>query len=1002
MSKPFLILLFLFLIPTSSQASFLTDNWLSREYREFRKYPRMDKAYKLIEARKYKEAIPLLQKVLEIDPLYKQAYISLIETCLSLKNYTCVIASSESWKQHAPKEQLAAYYLSFAYHHQNQHAKAIDNALEIVTTTITLDTENLSILLDILITELVETGRATEAVSWLSEFYTTDHLIRTSRVLDWSDQLVKEGFYKEGNQLLLQLPQKQRVIRARIVLLGKWGKTAEAASLLEAQLDPALRKHAKYWLYLAELYQESDNISGELHALHSGIRQVKDNRVLYHALLNRLIGLERLNESAELAQSMLRKQNDPELRQQLLDLLAATQDYDEAIKQVKIILQDASLNQRQLFEFRRELAYFLDKSNRQDELAELLSQDYEKSGNYRYLLQAEDKYRLLDEDVKRLQLLEKSFPFKNVPPSHRNYLILELIKLYLANNDTDKAKNTVIYLASKDQFSQELADSILVHLQLIDRPDLIRKLAEHQIQQGTATGYTYLAAAYCMQGLNKPGLALDYMEEARKRETSREEHRTLLKAMGYLAAEQYRVEDALNYWHGYLTEKFDSEIALRTALLALTSNHPEQAVPLLTQLGKQNLNPDQMAQYVFARGLVAEDKKRLPRAEVLFEMSLLLDSNDEVRHRLSTLTQKLDNPNETLIHLNELIIAQPNNSVFLAERGYVYNAMKKDEEAVTDFKASLELIPDRMTLTPEIAYALLRLGKRKEALEWFYRAVDEAPFFPVGENPELEDNRLFGLKRGLQSIEEQWGFQLASIVRLDKYQQQTDAVPPVAYASYQGFYSGELTYRLDTIPGGKQNGRITLYGRGLIGMQDQSLETIPDTLSLNIGLKYKLMQTKNLYLSAERLFGVGDAVSDDWMLRFQGGYALGNGFKPSLSNWLYLQSYADISYLTDQGIYYSLIEADVGYQFKVPIGASPGATISPYLSSQYTNNTGNADKQTVDRLDLGIGIGLYSWHLESNYRGFGLHNKLSLEGRTKISGNMEDNNTVHLKWELFF
>ena len=635
-------------------------------------------------------------------------------------------------------------------------------------------------------------------------------------------------------------------------------------------------------------------------------------------------------------------------------------------------------------------------------MAELLGQNYQETGEYRYLLQAEDTYRLLAEDVKRLQLLEETFPFQNVPPSHRDYLVLELIKLYLAADEIKKGKDVVIYLARQDQLDAELADRLLVILQQIKRPDLVRRLAEYMIHQQTATGYTYLAAGYCMQELNKPGLALDYMMEAEKRETSKEEHRTLLKAMGYLAAEQYRTQEALSYWRQYLTEQFDVEIALRMVLLALTNNYPEQAEPFLSELENHGLTPKEMAQYVFAIALVSEADGRLEKARVLYEMSLLLDSNDEVRHKLSTAARKAGDLEETLAQLNILLTNQPENSLLYAERGYLHGALKNDEEAVADFKSSLALIPDRMTLSPEIAYALLRLGERKEALGWFYRSVDEAPFFPPGEDPGMEEERSFKLRSSLQSIEDQWEVMLASVLRLDEYEQPAELNSPVAFASYDGFYSAEVSYRFDEFPGGKQNGRIKLYGRGLIGMENQSLDVKSESLLLGLGVKYKLMQTQNLYVSAERVFGVGDEVSDDWMFRFQGGYSIGEGFKPSLAGWFYLRSYGDVSYLLDQDIYYSIIDADMGYQFKLPGGASPGATIYPYLTSQYTNNNSNGEQKVVDRFDIGAGIGLFSWHVEGEYRAFGLRSELSLEGRVKVAGNMDDESTIRLQWEVFF
>jgi len=985
MTKKIGILIILLLVPSGVQASFLTDNWLSREYRDFRAYPRMDKAYKLIEAEKYADAIPLLQKVLEIEPANKRAYIALVEVCLQLGKYNCVIETATRWNKQDPSDPLAIYYLAFAYHHKKQSTLAIDNALILLKNHLLLEPERISVILDILISELANEGRAQEVVFWDTQAKKMGIVIRTRRTLDWSSQLLKHDFYKEANQLLLQLPYEQRVIEARVVLLEKWGKSNEAAHLLETETKPLLKKSSHYWLQLAELYQKGGDISDELRTLRMGIQQVEENQPLYHALLNRMIGLKHLSESAELVEAMLKEEDDTRLRMQLVDLLAATKNYDAAIEQVKIILSDTSQSRKQTLQLNRELAYFLDKSNRSEEL-----------------LQAEDKYRLLAEDEKRLQLLAKSFPFPGVPPSHRDYLVLELIKLYVDKNEIQRAAQIAIIQSNKDLFSQKMADNLLVYCQSINRCDLVIRLAERQIHLETATGYTYLVAGYCLSNMNKPGLALDYMKEAKKQKLTSEEYRSLLKAMGYLAAEQSQTEEALAYWRECLEEKFNVEIAIHTVLLALTTHHEDFVEPYLTELGKSALHPDQMAQYVFAVGLVAESEGRLARAHVLYETSLLIDPTDEVRHRLSSITKMLGETDMSIVLVSDLILDQPQNSLFYAERGYLYAAEGRDEEAVRDFITSHELVADRMTLTPEIAYTLLRLGKRKEALNWFYQAVDESPYFTLAKDPGAEEDRRFGLRSAIQTLEDQWKFLLSSVVRLDTYGQEPGYVSPVAYASYRGFYSGEVSYRFDELPGGKQNGRFYLYGRELIGMKDQSLETRAETLTFGLGIKYQLLQAQNLYLSAERVIGAGEEVADEWMLRLQGSYGIGNDFKPSLSSWLTFQAYGDISYLLDQQTYYSFFETDLGYQFKLPTGTLPSATLYPYLTSRYTNNNGNIGKDMVDRLDIGAGIGLNSWHLETKYRVSGLHSELRLEGRTKITGNMKDESTVHLVWELFF
>lgn len=999
MIKPLFIVAFL-LLPALSYGSILTENWLSREYQEFRTYPRMDRAYKKIKDGENTEAILLLQKVVEIAPSNYKANSTLLELCLHVADFQCVLTTGKKWYAVSYNKALPSYYLALAYYNLGQTDQAIDSSIAALESS-ELGEERYNLLCTMLLDTFIAEGRLDEVLTWVGKARFKQNIFTQSKVIAWADQLIERGFYYSADQLLLQLPQTFQVVEKRATLFELWGKYEQAATLLVREPDDFKLNNTRYWLHLAQLYQKSGSYEEEFLALRTGIEQCDNNKVLYQALLTRLVGLAQLDQAADIASQALDQYDDPALRSQLVNILSTSKRFDEAIKQVKILLTEDVPDKHTL---REKLAYFLDRSNKWDELGSLMVEDYQETGNYESLLKSLDAYRMGAADQKRRQTLENAFPFSNAPISHRDDLTMELLQLYRNDQLTEKVLEKVRYLAEQQILNQSLADRLLNIAQKAGRCDLAIPLAERQMKLATATSRTYKIAGYCLQEQSKPGLAMHFLQAAEQKANSDTERREILPTLGYLAAELNRPGDAIDYWLNYLGHNDNTSITLDALRLALSSGQSTHVELLLAKLDGARLSPDQMSVYLFSLGYHAMQQKNYPRAKVFYDIAYRLSPNALLLQQLAEIEKQMQLPELAINALDQALAEQPDNSILLAERGYLKESIGDNEGALADFKASQALVPDRMTLTPQIAHTELRLGHRKEALAWFYRAIDESIFFPV--NPDdfdKEEDRRFALRRTTQTLEDRWTFNLAALSRLDNYDTAASgAIPPVAYAGYGGFYSGEAAYRFDDLPGGFQNGKFQLYGRALSGMKNQSLEAASDTAIGGIGLRYRIATEHNIFLTGERIIGLGSDTKNDWMFRMSGNYSGGEDFHPMQPNWMFWESYGDLAYTTENDYLYLYANANVGWQFKVNLGASPGSTLAPYLTAGYSSNNGNEEKTTVDRVDIGLGLGLFSWHFESKYRASSLHSRLRLEGRTKIAGNTEDDKTARLIWEIFF
>jgi len=116
------------MLASAPRYALAADSWIGREYRQFRAYPRLDRAYRMIKAGKLADARRLLEEVVVIDPGRADAWSALFETCVKMKDYACVTRQAAARLAARPGDADAQYFLAVALHHSGEATAAAEMA----------------------------------------------------------------------------------------------------------------------------------------------------------------------------------------------------------------------------------------------------------------------------------------------------------------------------------------------------------------------------------------------------------------------------------------------------------------------------------------------------------------------------------------------------------------------------------------------------------------------------------------------------------------------------------------------------------------------------------------------------------------------------------------------------------------------------------------------------------------------------------------------------------
>lgn len=305
----------------------------------------------------------------------------------------------------------------------------------------------------------------------------------------------------------------------------------------------------------------------------------------------------------------------------------------------------------------------------------------------------------------------------------------------------------------------------------------------------------------------------------------------------------------------------------------------------------------------------------------------------------------------------------------------MYEQQKNYPKAIEHFKDISKKEPEELSNHMALAYAYKKVGKEKEAVQTFKNAIDHAK--------NIDQKNLKRIKSEITNGSKNFNVYVAQSLRLDNYD-NGKYVSPINRATYNGFGNIRFSYQPRFLPKNTSLFLDMAHGH----------DKIKESIQPSIGIRYKPIEDKDLFVSVQKMIKSGESTRDDTLVRA----SLGIASPKSDESDIYQNLYLDGGYFTNQDsvILYGNYEA--GKTYKV----NDNVYVSPYVTTGGTYSNDNAQKQNVTNLDVGLGIAMSIKPDETKYETAQFENRLKLEARQQYAGNAKDKNTVRLQWEFFY
>jgi Flp pilus assembly protein TadD len=473
-------------------------------------------------------------------------------------------------------------------------------------------------------------------------------------------------------------------------------------------------------------------------------------------------------------------------------------------------------------------------------------------------------------------------------------------------------------------------------------------------------GYSYLK-------LGKKSSAVNYLIEAYK--LNRDDY-LLLKNIGYLCVDLEQYDTATYYWNLYLNKKEDTEVQLKLASLYYRElNQKDKARETLRKYESSTKKYNREYYLLKIKLSPNNCKKNLN----YYEKALKIEKSKYISYEYIHLLQKCKKESESLALMQKFSDDYPNNLQYKKELAYMYKQNKHYKQAIKNFKEIKNKEPKNIDNHTALAYIYKKIGQKKEAINAFKEALDRSKNI----NKEQRQN----IKYEITNSSKIFHLYLVQSTRLNNYKQRNN-LSPVNSASYNGSGSMQLSYQPIFLPK-----NTTVYANIIHGHKKPKKSIQP-----SMGIRYKPLKDKEIYLSAEQLIKGGEESRNDTLIRASLGVS--NDPSSSVHENLYLEGAYFIKF--DSNILYG------NYEWGKVYKTENGTNITPYIATGAIYRNDNSQKKSVTKLDVGVGIAIDLLSSETDYEIGKYRNILKLEARHKYGGNSRDDKSLHLQWEFFY
>lgn len=1010
-----------------------SDIWFVKEFRHFRVYPRMDRGYRLYNRGRLEEARGCFEQALEIDPSCVEARHMLLEISLKEGDGAGLAEQARALSARDPASPLAGYYRakwaalrgdSRAAAEQGRHAlerEGLTSAQEREMLTLIVahhkesgTPEELEAYLDDSCEAPADPALAQFCLEQKIDLYLINRDIEKARAayetyegtfgradekhfVYWAHVLAQQGDPASAYWVASRLPPQGKHLELQVNLLNDLGRHGEAADRLKAHAGPDDKATADYWVQLATLYHLSGDVDAEFEALCGGIKEVRDDAVLYEMLADRLIAMKSYNDAIPVLEAHLALTGDDRSREKLAILHASDQDYPSAIAMTRQLVEGTGVEERRRV-YLKQLVDYLAKDGDLERIAAIYRAELANGVAYHDFALPAGLTRGTRVD-RKIAMLKAGYPYGSLPRKYRVELMIALATLCTHANDPAGAREVVNGAVHETPLENDEIQRLASLAHALDECALAVDLSRRLLEGGAGTVDACLTAGYCLQKMGKPGLAAFYFEKARSMEPGPDPAAAyhMDKSLGYLYAELEQPDTALGYWERCLAVEFEPGLAVSAAELAAGVGRTQRAAHWLERVDPGSLTPERRSAYW---ALIAGGQERagdLHQAGTSYLLALAAHEGEQLWYLYARNQRAQGQHARAEEAMKQLIALAPDNGRWHAELGYLYLEQGRFADASVAFDGAVARCPDDCRLLEALAQAETGRGMTEQAVT----ALERALFCSEGQGPARESSAedAYRLKRAMGLLEKRWAVSVAESARLN------GGAPPrlgplAKNSGYSGFGSVEAAYRPALFSFGAAR-YLQVFGRFLWNNKDKGFRPVSDSLQGSAGVRFKPLAEYAVFVSLEKLWDVGDTARDDWMARLSGSVSGGLEWRPSAEGWLFQNLYLDAVYLFDTEAGYLTCNYEWGRFYKMPLHRVDAA-LAPYLVGGGSWNNDNAEARSDTLVDVGAGVSLFSWHGESKTRAHRLRNRVSLEGRIKVAGNKDDSEALLMKCEAMF
>ncbi|NJO56280.1 MAG: tetratricopeptide repeat protein [Rhodospirillales bacterium] len=331
----------------------------------------------------------------------------------------------------------------------------------------------------------------------------------------------------------------------------------------------------------------------------------------------------------------------------------------------------------------------------------------------------------------------------------------------------------------------------------------------------------------------------------------------------------------------------------------------------------------------------------VPSAVDAAQLSDSIEPTASRSYQTASLLKRDGRIDEALPYLQSAAAADPNEPLFALELGYAYAATGQDDAARAEFERAAGLSPDNAAAPTELGYLAMRAGENEEASQWFRRAIDiHAAATP--QDDASREQQITDLKQ-LRDTETRLTNQF-DLLAYQTYRQGAEGVSGGSAEAGSGIIPSQGGVEIAWTPPviGFNDDRIfQVYARTLWSNNDQ-LVLQKNSVVAGAGVRYKPLRELDLYLSAEKVFGIGDEQDNNTLVRAQYGWYQGTDIKPLEEFYNYTVIYHDLGYFIQSPqrlAYFGEARQGITWKARDDLLISPHVVLDGLTQSKDTNDS---------------------------------------------------------------